>query len=274
MHKAARMAIPRLIACDVDGTLLPTGQRQLAPSTITLIQRLLDKGIVFVPASGRQYPSLKRVFAPFSASLPLIAENGTIALAEGTCIFRATMERSLGDEIVYAARARETCEVMVSGAEVSYLQPKTTSFLELLRDAIKYRIVVVDDVTTIDEPYSKIAIYHPDAYREAPYWRERFGSRCAVTVSGDTWVDLMPKGISKASGLRAICELYNIAPHDCMAIGDADNDVELFNYAGDSYAMQTASARAKEHANHIVASADDVFAAILAEMHEHGETPL
>ena len=95
-----RMLKPRLIACDVDGTLLPEGQAVLAPETISLIERLLDAGIVFVPASGRQHPNLLRVFAPFIGRIPLVAENGTIAFLEDEPVFRATMDMGLAHEVI------------------------------------------------------------------------------------------------------------------------------------------------------------------------------
>ena len=260
------MPVPRLIACDVDGTLLSLGQTQLNPSTIELIKRLREAGIVFAPASGRQRPSLRRLFTPVSNSLPAVAENGTIVTVDDEVIFRATMERALGDEIICAILARDECEALVSGVEVSYLQPKTPEFTELLRDAIKYKIVLVDDATAIPEPYSKIAVYHPNAETEQKYWQQRFGSRCTVAVSGITWIDLMPLGISKATGLKALCTHLGIDPADCLALGDADNDIEMLDFAGDSVAMEHGSAQAKAHAKRTARTADDVFRQILAEL--------
>lgn len=260
------MNIPHLIACDIDGTLLPAGQPQLRPETAELIARLRAAGIHFVPASGRQYPSLHRLFAPFASTMPFVAENGTIALMGEHAIYRATMDDALGDQIVHAVLERDTCEVMVSGARASYLQPKNGEFLKLLRDAIKYEVVVVDDVTKRDEPYSKISVYHPNAYDEEAYWRERFGAHCAVAVSGLTWVDLMPAGVSKASGLAAVCAELGVDPADCLAIGDADNDAEMFDFAGQAIAMETASVKAKAHADAITPNPDEVFARILAQI--------
>ena len=48
----------------MDGTLLLNGAQELQPKTYELIQKLMDKGIIFVAASGRQYANLRRLFAP------------------------------------------------------------------------------------------------------------------------------------------------------------------------------------------------------------------
>ena len=53
----------RLIACDLDGTLLLNGAQRLEPKIFTLIRELTRKGIYFAAASGRQYTNLRRRFA-------------------------------------------------------------------------------------------------------------------------------------------------------------------------------------------------------------------
>lgn len=54
----------RLIACDIDGTLLHGAQTQIAPEVFRQIRRLSAQGVIFCPASGRQYHSLRNLFAP------------------------------------------------------------------------------------------------------------------------------------------------------------------------------------------------------------------
>ena len=55
----------KLIASDLDGTILRNGAQSVEPSTIKAIEQLVNKGMYFAPASGRQIVSLKRLFAPF-----------------------------------------------------------------------------------------------------------------------------------------------------------------------------------------------------------------
>ena len=81
---------PRLIACDVDGTLLPAGQPELSDETVALIRRIVEAGIVFVPASGRQLTGLRKVFAPVGCVDAFVAEDGRgrlFALGFATLVF-------------------------------------------------------------------------------------------------------------------------------------------------------------------------------------------
>lgn len=54
----------KLIASDLDGTLLQNDAQALTPRAIDLISKLCDAGIHFVSASGRQYDNQKRVLIP------------------------------------------------------------------------------------------------------------------------------------------------------------------------------------------------------------------
>ena len=66
----------RLIACDMDGTLLDD---QFWP----LFDQLQERGIVFCPASGRQYYSLLEQFKPIADEVIFVAENGTYVVRGG-----------------------------------------------------------------------------------------------------------------------------------------------------------------------------------------------
>ena len=65
----------RLIASDLDGTLL-NSQRQLPKDFFSVIDRLNQLGVLFIAASGRSYPTLRRDFAPHSDELCFISDNG------------------------------------------------------------------------------------------------------------------------------------------------------------------------------------------------------
>ena len=66
----------RLIASDIDGTLLKDGQQTLDDIFFDLISTLHAQGVLFVAASGRQLASLKMLFEPVADDIVFIAENG------------------------------------------------------------------------------------------------------------------------------------------------------------------------------------------------------
>ena len=53
----------RLIASDLDGTLLQNGTKEISKEAVYYIKKLYEYGVVFAAASGRQYPNIRRLFS-------------------------------------------------------------------------------------------------------------------------------------------------------------------------------------------------------------------
>ena len=90
----------KLIASDLDGTLLRNGAQALSPDVFPLIQKLKEKGIHFIAASGRQYASMWRLFEPVKDEISYITENGSLCIHENQIMKRAFMDRELGLRIM------------------------------------------------------------------------------------------------------------------------------------------------------------------------------
>lgn len=76
----------KLIASDLDGTLLKEGTMDINPEIYDIIRKLKAKGIVFAAVSGREYDSIERVFAPVKDDIYFIAGNGGIISYQGEII--------------------------------------------------------------------------------------------------------------------------------------------------------------------------------------------
>ena len=63
-------------------------------------------------------------------------------------------------------------------------------------------------------------------------WQQTFGSRCTVVAGQGEWLDMMPRGVNKGTGLLPILAHLGIDPSECMAIGDNDNDREMLELVG------------------------------------------
>ena len=257
---------PRLIACDVDGTLLPAGQPELSDETVALIKRIVEAGIVFVPASGRQLTGLRKVFAPVGCVDAFVAEDGSVSCVAGELVGAVAIDRELGDELVRAVLAKPECELYVGGVETCYVQSDNPAFIDHLRNILNFDVTIVDDATAVPEPYWKISAYHAAFDPDCDYWMGNYSDRCKVVLAGRDWIDMIATGVSKAAGVASVCRALNIDPSECIAFGDADNDVEMFELVGHSYAMESASEAARDAADETIASVEEVLAKILSDM--------
>lgn len=229
----------RLIASDLDGTLLLNGAQSLRPETCRLIHSLTARGIYFFAASGRQYPNLQRLFAPVKNEIGYICENGCLSFFQGELIYKETMSRELGQEILRAIWEKEGCEILLSGVNTSYLQPKDMGYYYHMRDVVKNNVTLVPDIFQVREDYMKISVYMEKGIEQtADYWAKRFGDRLTVVTSGFEWLDMMPKHVDKGLGLRRVMDYLEVKPEECMVFGDNYNDIEMLEMAGIPIAME------------------------------------
>lgn len=258
--KKRTMRKPALVVSDLDGTLMKSCTAALEPRTLELVEGLLDAGILFMPASGRQHPNVRWLFEPLVERLSFVSENGVMAYIGDELVYRATLERDLGLEIVRTILERPNCELMVSGERTYYITPESPLFLRYLEDNCGFFVTRVDDLENIGEPYGKISAFYPNSIGEdRNFWMERFGSRCAVTTSSDKWLDMMPAGVNKATALTVVLERLEIDPADVIAFGDAENDVEMLKLVGCPIAKADGAPGALDCALYIT---DDVVASL------------
>ena len=85
----------KLIATDVDGTLVKDGTLLIDPEYMTVVSRLVDQGIYFVVCSGRQFSSEQKLFAPIKDRLLYISDGGTVVRTPEKILKTYPMETAL-----------------------------------------------------------------------------------------------------------------------------------------------------------------------------------
>ena len=233
----------QLIACDIDGTLLPYRAQEIPPEIFGEIRRLTDRGVLFCPTSGRQYTSLRRLFAPVADSLYYICENGTILFGPGNpgpILGKWAMDRAEALALSREILELSDCEVLLSGADTSYLCPKQPGFADHFYQAVHNNITILTSPEEMPEEIIKVSAYcysGAEAAQErlAKRWESRFHS----AIAGARWLDFTLA--DKGQGLALLCRLLHIPPENVLAFGDNFNDCSMLDIAGTSYLMETAA---------------------------------
>ena len=141
----------KLIASDLDGTLLQNHMQSCSEKAIRLIQELTKKDILFVPASGRQYFNLYNMFKEVQGDLMYLCENGSLVMYHDEVFLKHQFERELALEISHMVMEDPQSEVLMSGERTCYIVPKNIEYVSHLRNYIK------NDVTVISKPEDKPA---------------------------------------------------------------------------------------------------------------------
>lgn len=254
----------KLIASDLDGTLLLNGAQSLNPGTVELIHELTRQGRVFVAASGRQYPNLRRLFQGVEDEIGYICENGALVMYQGKEIAKHTVDRELGQELMKAILEKEDAEVLLSGVNTCYIQPKEAAYADHLKNVVKNNVTVVEDILATEEPYIKISLYEKAGVDKSyTYWSEKFKDKVRVVTSGNAWLDTLQDGVDKGSAIRELGEALGILPEEMMALGDNYNDREMLKAVGCGVAMEKAPEAVKKICSYETALVEDTLREIL-----------
>lgn len=235
----------RLIASDLDGTLLQKPEARLSDDFFEDICRLSRRGIRFCVASGRSYPTLRRIFEPVVGEMVFLSENGASAYLEDNPLYQVAMPAEACGKLVRDIYARPDCEVRISGTEHCFLMPKGEAIVRRVQKVMPHNLCIAGRFEDIHEDILKISAFCP-AGTEAPAQAllPRWQQRLEAAVTSPQWIDFTAMG--KGAGLRRLCELFQVDLGDTVAFGDSFNDISMLEAAGTAYIMESACAELKE----------------------------
>lgn len=243
----------RLVVTDMDGTLLD-GDGRLPADFWPLLSRLREQGVVFVPASGRQYAALQREFAADGDGMAYIAENGNYVVKDGVELSSTVLATAEVREVVATLRGLDPREhdigVVLCGKRSAYVERTDAGFVDQARRYYA-TLTEVPDLLAVDDDVLKLAIYDfgDPATGTAPALA-RFRRTHQVVVSSPHWVDVMAQGIDKGVAVRRLQETLDITPAQTVVFGDYLNDLEMMDAGDLSFAVANAHPEVRERARY------------------------
>lgn len=250
----------KLIASDMDGTLLQNGAKTVSKEALDYIEKLQKYGVLFVAASGRQYPNLRRLFEKVQDDMIYICENGALVKYHGDTLRKEPMDRQLGMEIMKDIQQREGCEVLLSGEETSYLVPKSDEYVDHMKYYVGNNVTVVKSFEEVKEDFLKISVYEKNGIMDSSdYFYDKWGDKVKATVSGKCWMDFVAPGVNKGSALEMIQHKFGIDKIDTMCFGDSYNDLEMFDKSMYSYAMTSANSEIRKKVRYVTMTVESIL---------------
>jgi Cof subfamily protein (haloacid dehalogenase superfamily) len=247
----------KLIVSDMDGTLLDSNHK-LASSFFETYIKLKEKNILFMAASGRQYFSIADKFTPILDDITIIAENGAFIKKNGTELFVEAIDIRLLKGVIEHARTLPDTYIVLCGKNGAYIEQDHEEFINYFKEFYSQYFLVDDVLKDSSDSFFKIAIYNPHGAETNlhPHF-EQFKKDLQVKISGEFWVDIMPFNINKGNAINYIQKLHNISKEETLVFGDYLNDLEMFEQAGVSIAMENAHPKLKAIATQIAKSNND-----------------
>ena len=158
----------KLIATDIDGTLLKDGSLLIDPEYMSVIDRLIDKGIIFVVCSGRQFSSEFKLFAPIKHKLLYITDGGTVVRTPKEILKTYPMDEDMWKGMCRMVRDElPACDYFAATPDFCFAEDGGSPVFHLLRDSYGFEMREVDDITRLDRnDIIKFTIFHPDKCEE------------------------------------------------------------------------------------------------------------
>ena len=249
----------KLIFSDMDGTLL-TSENKLPEGFDETMAELKKRGVIFCPASGRQYFSLLKSFEKYVDEFLFLAENGTLVMHREIEIFSSPIDRNAVDRIMKVTEPLKNILRVWCGKKDAYIR-RDNDTPENQAELNKYYThnAVVDSFAEIDDTPIKVAMFDVTGHAKENIYAHlgEFYEPLQVVLSSDYWVDLMTKGINKGKAVKNVQRILNIKPEECAAFGDYMNDYEMIQAVGYGFAMANAHPDLKKVAKFETASNDE-----------------
>ena len=249
----------RLIAIDLDGTLLNTSKK-ISEQTLSAL-KCLPQEVRIVIASARPPRSVRNFYQMLALDTWQINYNGALIWDEPNqrAVFHRPIAGALAQQIIESARDRFeevliSCEIMDRWHTDRLDNSFTTETGKMFKPD-----VIAPYETFCKEPVTKVMLLgDPKILNKLePMLLEKFGQQVTIVQTDDHLLQLMDKRVSKATALQKTAEHYRIPLSQVMAIGDAPNDVGMLQLAGVAIAMDNAHPVVKQVAHWIAPSNDD-----------------
>ena len=260
-----------LIGLDIDGTLVHD-DGYLSPEVVREVKRVKDLGHEVIIATGRAAANAVPVVRDLGF------EQGYVVGSNGAVTVQLDSEHPKGfqmTDVVTFDPAKVLTQLIEHLPEAHFAVEDVDGSYRFHRPFPTYALGDQNFETPLEQlmhhPVSRVVVLSPKHdVDEFLGLISKIGLTSVSYAIGYTaWLDISPKGVSKASALEAQRERLGIANHQVLVIGDGRNDIEMFEWAktsgGLAFAMGQAPEEVQLAATNITSSVtDDGVARVLA----------
>lgn len=262
MHRDIQLKDFKLVVSDLDGTIKDSEQ-SIHPYTLETFSKLEKFGIHFSLASGRSLSSLRVYAEELNVRIPMVLANGCVVQSLNGEIHHHEYMPPEVTKLLFTITDQENSDMVVFADEQLYFKKMTPNIdrifgriredvteigtWEMLGDHIqfvnKFMIIDWDNLDRLDRLE---AIFAKELDGKAEYLRTNIHH-----------LEIMPQGVSKASGLEVLTKMLGITMQEILAFGDFDNDAEMLKAVGFGAAVANATDKVKQSANLVIGSCSD-----------------
>ncbi|MDR7383641.1 HAD family hydrolase [Promicromonospora iranensis] len=250
------LSMPALVTCDIDGTLLNTGE-PVSPAVRAAVAEVLAAGHHVALATGRSLVGA----LPVAAELGLddawiVASNGAVTAHVMGDDYEISDLHVIEPEPVVRVAVEAMPGIRVAAELVGVGYRVNIPFPDGELNGDQHSVAALEELWADATP--RLALYRPGAFGLAPILR---AMSLTVIETRPDWLDVTPPALSKATALDKVRRHLGIEFHATAAIGDGENDLEMLRWATRSIAMGHAPAHVRAVADRETGTIDEDGAA-------------
>jgi hypothetical protein len=267
----------RLVALDIDGTLL-TSDKRITDRSQRALETLYRRGVRVCLITGRNLPMARKIADLLAIPTSIVAHNGSVVFDSGAIVASATLSLDTARAVVGTFRRWECFPMVytsVNGVSRLLHEPSGWNrtagrYLNANRDVLKTvesldaslsEAVEVLHIVAVEPERRVLRVLDDDAVHD--------GARLMTSGGygdGECWfLEAMATTASKTRGLSLIAGRYGVTLERVVAVGDNLNDVDLLGDVGLGVAMGNAPDPVKAVARFTTASNDEDGVALALE---------
>lgn len=249
------MPVPRLIAIDIDGTLLDP-HFQVTEANLRVLRQAHERGIEIALVTGRRHNFALPVAESLGFPVTMVSSNGAVTRSStGELFHRDLMPRSAAVALIEhmtdfrpyfvltfdrTGRGTLVCESADElNVSIQRWMEKNSEFIQFVRPVERsltedpVQSMFAGTVGKMSEALAHLMSNQPLLER-VTVLKTQYDARDLCII------DVLNAGVTKGHALRRWAEHHGIAQASIMAIGDNYNDIEMLDYAGMPYIMGNA----------------------------------
>ena len=227
----------KMIAFDMDGTLL-NSQKKVRKETLDAINKAFDGGKEVILCTGRALAELEEYIELIPRMRYMVMTSGAIVydIKEKKDIYANEISVEIMDEILNYIKDKDIMPQMIT--KESIVQKKDYEHMEDFHMGIykpMFNEVAVKVENMLDfyndnkQPVAKLNLYHTSSEDREETRKAIEGLDVVLANAETTSLEVSAKNTTKGLGLQKLCEHLGISIDEAIAVGDADNDLDVLN---------------------------------------------
>ena len=230
----------KMIAFDMDGTLL-NSQKKVRKETLDAINKAFDVGKEVILCTGRALAELEEYIELIPRMRYMVMTSGAIVydIKEKKDIYANEISVEIMDEIL------------------NYIKDFHMGIYKPMFNEVAVKVEnMLDFYNDNKQPVAKLNLYHTSSEDREETRKAIEGLDVVLANAETTSLEVSAKNTTKGLGLQKLCEHLGISIDETIAVGDADNDLDVLKRAGLSVAMGNANDNVKKIADVVVEDCD------------------